>query len=71
MASTIVTVLPVPGGPNIRYGAGLEVPATTCRTASFCSAFLLRLELYRLEGTDREKKENETKPRPKSKTTSD
>ncbi len=40
MASTIVTVLPVPGGPNTRYGAGLDVPATMWHTALYCSGFL-------------------------------
>lgn len=32
-ASHSVFVLPVPGGPNSRYGAGLAVPCTMCRTA--------------------------------------
>ncbi len=40
MASTIVTVLPVPGGPNTKYGAGLDVPATMWHTALYCSGFL-------------------------------
>lgn len=36
-ASTMVTVFPVPGGPNTMYGAGREVPFTMLVTASCCS----------------------------------
>ena len=35
MASTTVEVFPVPGGPNIKKGEGLEDPETMCSTACF------------------------------------
>lgn len=37
MASTRVIVFPVPGGPNTRWGAGFEDPATMRCTAACCS----------------------------------
>lgn len=37
MASDIVRVFPVPGGPNIKYGAGLNCIAFVI--AIFCSSF--------------------------------
>lgn len=43
MASTRVTVLPVPGGPKMRYGAGLDIPVTMCVTALHCSSFACSL----------------------------
>lgn len=43
MASTKVTVLPVPGGPKMRYGAGLDIPITMCVTALHCSSFACSL----------------------------
>lgn len=33
----MVTVFPVPGGPNTMYGAGREVPFTILVTANCCS----------------------------------
>lgn len=45
MASTSVTVLPVPGGPKIRYGAGLDLPDIMCCTAVFCSGLVSRSRL--------------------------
>lgn len=39
IASTIVTVLPVPGGPNTKYGAGFDTTVTMLHTAVFCSGF--------------------------------
>lgn len=43
MASTRVTVLPVPGGPKTRYGAGRDIPVTMCVTALHCSSFACSL----------------------------
>ena len=40
IASTIVIVLPVPGGPNTMNGASPDVPDTICCTADICSSFL-------------------------------
>lgn len=48
MASTSVTVLPVPGGPKMRYGAGLDIPITMCITALRCSSFVCSLLSYQL-----------------------
>lgn len=45
MASTTVMVLPVPGGPNSRYGVGRHWPLTTRQTAALWRSF--RDELYR------------------------
>ena len=39
MASTMVNVFPVPGGPNTKYGAGRDVPETMWRIATSCSLF--------------------------------
>lgn len=51
MASTSVTVFPVPGGPKIRYGAGLCWPDKICCTATFCSGLVSRSRLYNLHQT--------------------
>lgn len=48
MASTIVTVLPVPGGPKMRYGAGRDVPVTMWVTALHCSSLVSSLWLNHL-----------------------
>ena len=45
MASTTVMVLPVPGGPNRRYGVGRHWPLTIRQTAALWRSF--RDELYR------------------------
>ena len=45
MASTTVMVLPVPGGPNSRYGVGRHWPLTIRQTAALWRSF--RDELYR------------------------
>lgn len=39
MDSTMVKVLPVPGGPNTMQGAGLELPRTMLQMARACSGF--------------------------------
>ena len=49
MASTTVTVLPVPGGPKTRYGAGREVPETIWRTAENCSSLRSSCWSYNLK----------------------
>lgn len=49
MASTIVSVLPVPGGPNTIYGAPRELQLRILETASFCSAFVIIFGLKKLE----------------------
>ena len=38
MASTVVFVFPVPGGPKMIYGADPDVPLTMFSTAFLCSA---------------------------------
>jgi len=61
MASTMVTVLPVPGGPKMRYGAGLDIPVMMCVTALHCSAFACSLRSNHL----REQRLSTPRPRPR------
>ena len=49
MASTVVTVFPVPGGPNMMYGKGFDVPSTIFFTAVYCSTFFSIFLSYRLK----------------------
>lgn len=46
IASTSVTVLPVPGGPNRMYGVGRHWPLTIRETAALWRSF--RFELYKI-----------------------
>lgn len=48
MVSTTVTVLPVPGGPKMRYGAGRDMPVTMWVTALHCSSLVSSLWLNHL-----------------------
>lgn len=52
IASTIVTVLPVPGGPNTTYGAFPDVAFNIFITASCCSLFSLIFSLTYLKVAD-------------------
>lgn len=49
IASTIVMVFPVPGGPNTMYGANPDVQFNMLITARFCSSFFNMLLLMNLK----------------------
>lgn len=49
IASTHVTVFPVPGGPKTMYGKGLDDPATMFFTAFICSKLLSILRSKHLQ----------------------
>lgn len=49
MASTTVTVLPVPGGPNTKYGARPDDPSRMQRTAVICCGLPVSFRSNQLE----------------------
>ena len=46
----MVTVLPVPGGPNRMYGIGRQAALTMASTAHLCRGFSLVLMYCKLKG---------------------